>query len=343
MPAITRPTLTYLAEFGVRDGSSSVNTKSTSEVTGTRKFMGLWSERQSLAKYFLGTSEIEWDGGGAAGGNPVRLRRLIPMKFSDNDSSSLPTWYATRITVEHNHRISGATILAGDGSTRANYRKVCFTVHYEKPKFYIADDTTIDADHEYLRWTEWPKGRHQADVLALKAGSAKYKNAGATGADGKLVPYGSNRVQPQTRIAFIWRDLPPSLLSFFQGTAIPWQTRLMGTGVSIPYVGTINSTAMGSFAAGSLYLQDWEWDVRSSPVDDPSWDLGVRYDVTFNMIHRPTPGGWNSLFYSDPNGADSGYYYYSRANTYHAPGAVPDYDSLYNEREFKNLWKVQTV
>lgn len=339
MPAIVRPTLTYLAEFGVRDGSSSTSTKSTSEVTATRKFIGLWSERASIADYFLGHPEIEWNALGPFGGEPVRLRRLTPLAHPEATN-----FYATRITVEHNHKVNGATLIAGDASKAANYRKVVFNVIYEKPKYDVLQDADILPEQEYLRWTEWPKGRTQADVLTFKAGSGTYRNAGGTGASGQLNPYGQNRVQPVNHLAFIWRDLPPALITFFTGQAIPWQLRMLGDPAApadILMPGTINLTTFAKFGPGTLFLQNWEWDERPAPVNDPSWTLGVRYDITFNILHRPTPGGWNSLFYSDPNGAKSGYYYFSRSDTYHAPGAVPDYDSLYNEREFRDLWKVQ--
>ncbi len=271
----------------------------------------------------------------------MRLRRLTPLPYSDDQNAVSPAWYARRITVDHNHAVRGATLIVGDGSKAATYKKVVFTVHYEKPKFYVADDAATAADEEYKRWTEWPKGRAEADVLTFKAGAMTYQNSGGSGASNQVTPYGANRVMPLSRIAFIWRELPPGIISLFQGTPIPWQLRLMGDGVVDPYVGTINKTKIGYFNPGTLYLKDWEWDETPSPVDDPAWSLGIRYDVTFNMIHRPTPGGWNWTFYSDPSKGNSGFYYNSRSKTYHGPGTVPDYDSLYNEREFKNLWKVQ--
>jgi len=109
------------------------------------------------------------------------------------------------------------------------------------------------------------------------------------------------------------------------------------------YIGTINRTEIFRIPPGKGLLVSVKPMMRSSPVDHVDWDIGARYDISFTLEVCPLSAGWNGLYWNDVLGFGSDYYFVSRGGStvYYAPGTVPDNASLYNEREFRDLFKVQ--
>lgn len=111
------------------------------------------------------------------------------------------------------------------------------------------------------------------------------------------------------------------------------------------FCNSINKDDFLIFPAGSACFTRWRPMQRACPVSDPDWEIGVTWDVEYTLSWRTSPGGWNSIYdQGDPqNGFPPRYDYVSREvpPVVRAPGTVPDDGSLYLERDFRSLFKVQ--
>jgi hypothetical protein len=154
-----------------------------------------------------------------------------------------------------------------------------------------------------------------------------------------VVPF--NKPLQQTCMTFrcTWHRLPADLLDW--NAPGPWLVRMLGEAAAgdVTWMNTVNKTAIWGFDPGTLLVTAWEPERRSMPFGT------YEYDVHFTMVWRPQ--GHNFLFYNDLDDAGaSGYFFVAREEptgtlTYEAPGSVTDGVSLFNEREFRDLFKVQ--
>lgn len=330
-----RPTLSYLNEIGVRDGTSDLASYGGSDNAATRKFRGRWEERNLIAPYFLGNVRI----------GSERLERITPLPHP-----TAPNFFASYITVDRNHKVNGKELGVTDVATSATYLAVDFTVHYTKPKYRVLTDEECPADEEYRRWMDLPETRPHANVLTVPVGGIQFIRPDGLGPTGSLpltVPYNLAIVQSQVGFTFWWRDLPFDLYDP-DATPSKWWKRLTGgteEGEEVAsYLFTTNRSLWKGMPPGTMLLNSARMIPRPSPVDGElgkEWDIGQRWDVAFEVSFLATKGGWNSAYYNDRNGTNSGYYYATRTGDHYYPGTLAtDNVSLYNEREFADLTKV---
>ncbi len=371
MPPLARPILSKLAERGVKDGSSQTATLGLAEVTCRRKFTCAWTESADAAKHFLGYARIDRD----AGGEPVRLRRLLPAPHPDDAAL-----VATALTVTANYQwlaARGANAAApgsrtnrlADQSVGSSYKKLDFEVQYERPMYDLREDADTSINEEYKRYVDFLEPRPATEVQTLPGHTLSYVLAPGQAAPAVFtsgsppataaslpIPGTVPLIQTLRDIPVVWKRLPADFYSFFDpGPAV---RRLTGDPAASPpvrpYVGTVNKTAFGPYPAGSLLVHDWKPVrrpapfVQYAPVEGGGYrwvSPAVEWDVEYTFRYRPSLH--NFVFLNDLRASGSsaplraGYYYASRSKTYYAPGSVPDGDSLFCEREFRDLFKVQ--
>ena len=186
-------------------------------------------------------------------------------------------------------------------------------------------------------------------------------------------------IQPIRDVYAVWKRLPADFYSFFSTspwldriTGTPNATTPIK-----PYIGTVNKTQFGSYPAGTLLFTNWEPIRKPAPFvlytgspGSMTWiSPAVEWDIKFTFRYKPN--GHNYIYLNDmaipppavsppppppppavppppppplvpppPPTLRSGYYYVSRTGVFNTSGNVPDGDSIFNEREFRDLFKV---
>jgi hypothetical protein len=323
---ITRPGGSGITELGT-DGSSPTEVVGVDESNAARKFRCAWGSRFNTAKRYIGTQQILYDT--AIPPAPVRLERLTPLAHPDTNVS----WFAVKVESITGHKVLGKRVLPDEASANT-FGEADVSIRYDPVPYKVLDDAGVAADEEYRRYVSFSNWRQTSDVLLLPSGCMKYTKSGGGGPHGSVVPFNTPLQQPCLQFRATWHRLPEDLLNWT--TPGPWLKRILGDSASgtKTWMNTVNKSRIFGFDIGTLAVFSWEPERRSMPFG------AFEYDVHFEMGWRAQ--GWNYIWYNDlTTPADSGYYYVSRAGTFHAPGSVPDGDSLYSERETSYLFRVQ--
>lgn len=337
---IVRPTLSFLAERGVRDGSSREETFAPDNAVGRQKFWVPWASRYDGAKAIVGYSQIA-----RVGGAPDRLERLPPLPYWPYvGGAPLPdevkNWRAKEVVSVRGFKWTGAAQSPAEygGGWQATYDKAELEVSYAPVPYSCAVDDDVNLAFEFKRFFWQETTRPSASFISMPTGVLKYTQI----LDNKaVVPYGTTVIEPMEEIKWRWVNLPYDILKLNE----PWRQRLMsgdGSSGDLSYIGCINKELWpqiddgGGYPKGSLLLTEWEPVIKMNALGMMS------VDVIFTTLFTPRPGGHNALWYNDPTGSLSGYYYVSRENpaVYRSPGTVPRNGSLYNEVKFSNLTRV---
>ena len=361
---ITRPTLTYFTDIGVRDGSSQTAVLGLGEVSTTRHVVVKWGEAQQAAQSLLGYSRITPGSGG-------RLERLLPL-WHPLDPSLIPV----RVALERNHQFlkglganlnvpGSLTNTLSDGSVGSVYKKVCLRIEYQRAMFDLKEDADTPRDAEAGRYVDWGVPEPVTNAMTTPGHLLHYTvPPGQTppalwqGQTSFGLSFNVPRIETGFRLAVRWLRLPAPLWQPL--TPGPLVQRLVGdphgSPPQRPYIGTVNKTQFGPYKPGQLLLEGWSVERRPAPFvlytgtqNNPPGYLSpaVEFDFVYNMAYRPY--GHNFVYFNDyrapgqtgPTGSQ--YCYVSRTKTYHAPGSVPPNDSLFDEADFNDLFKVYAL
>lgn len=317
---ITRPTLTKLAELGVRDGSSPRESFAPDNSTVTAEFHVNWSERLNAVVYFLGYAQLATSSSPTA---VTRLERLTPMPHPDVPGSM----FATTCPDSPHHKWAGKRSSL-DGAARNTFEMTKLRVGYEHVPFVVAEDSEVTATQEWRRFV-YPKAvEPKVEPLNLPTGAFEYATEDGAAPDGLAIPYGKTINLQLTRFTLCWASLPAAMYSF--GTdPIAWQKRVWGWPAEDikPLIGRVNSHDWLAWPAGTLLLENVVPIVRRHPTIGRAWD----FDVI--LVHNPV--GWLNAYYLDrtsTSGASrSGWYQaVSAPNQYFDVPDMPDDRGLYN-------------
>jgi hypothetical protein len=120
--------------------------------------------------------------------------------------------------------------------------------------------------------------------------------------------------------------------------------RINGTtdGSERSYLGTVNSVPFpgpDGYPAWSLLLTEARPIRKISPLGR------VQFDLALTTAFRPTPCGWQGLYFSDTNtanGDQSGWYYvgHGESPTFYTPGTLLNDKALYDERDLHDILNV---
>lgn len=339
---LVRPTLTKFAERGVRDGSSPTEAFATDGSAATRLFFVKWSERFLAASAILGYADI-----GYTGITPDGLRRLTPLIHPD--TTVFPQlWYASAITKVEGHKFTGNRI-GSDTSIANTFKWAKIEVQYEQLGYLVIDDTativpgTADAfswpGDEYRRWVSFGEPRTSTDYVTLPGNILKYaRSAGTAVPHNRPIPFNVGISLPIMELPVTWHKVPYDIFNPNLSSAIsnPWPTRIWGDASTLPYLGSVNKTTFLNRPPGTLLFSN----IR--PIPRKSAFLRPEYDIEFTFAFDPH--GWNYKAYISVGAATEWISVVKESSpgavTYYAPGSVPDGMSMYNEREFRDLFKV---
>lgn len=343
MPVITRPTLTYNAERGVRDGSSEVISYSNGGSSVARQEWVNWADRYKAGKFFLGYSALEYVSG--TSGPIAALRRLTPMPHPNagNAVDDVGQFYAMKMPRIKPYKATGQ-VTGADGLSRATFTKAEIEITYENPGYAVLTEADITVsgvwqNQEYRRFLRIMEPTQTVSYITLPGGTLKYITSTGTGAaNGKAIGANVGKVFPVNQEKYLWCRLPydlynPSALSV-------WAKRIWGDPASpstIPLIGCVNKTSFFGRAPGTLLLQN----VRPIPRDAM---FGGVYEWDFEVQLAYNLNGWNKLYYypaGTVGASDRGFFLVGAGTTYYAPGSVPDNYSIYNEREFSAIFDVR--
>lgn len=325
---ISRPSIDFLNEGGSADGSSPAENFAPDASTADRVIRCPWGQRFDAVVSFLGYSQI------GAGG----LERLTPQPHPD-----LPgMMYATKSQIKGwKFTASRAAI---DGTTANQFSKAHVTLGYEHVPYAVKEDYgdpggngISGPNNEWERFTYVAAVRSEAEYLSLPVGGLKYQGVSGQ-VKGSPVPYGIGKIISIQAFDLKWVQLPYDLYSLVSATA--WQTRIWGDpGTSTkPLIGRINKTQLFNWPPGTALLENVEMEPKKHPTIGLSWDITFKFKLNLNANGK----GWNWLYFFSPNPSIANWYFVGKnsSNTTYAPGTVPDGESLYDEVELKDCWKV---
>lgn len=253
----------------------------------------------------------------------------------------------------------------------AKYESAIVTVNYAQYRFLPWGDGRATAEamaDETGRYTEVTDPKSSAEYLQLPGMVLYYTRPDQELDEGGIlgpmpaglsIPYGTGLILPQEEITVVWRRVPYEVFDplgqgdygsgggWFGGSGAganlsPLYKRIYGDPEDpddedkLPYLGTINKTAIFGRAAGTLMFSGVDPVRRSGPTPDTfEWDLHYKF------LYDPNRG-WDRKYYhpNTKDSAEAGWYYVSRTAVNYAHGSIPDKDSQYNEREFRDLWVV---
>jgi hypothetical protein len=248
-----------------------------------------------------------------------------------------------------------------DQSIGSAYDKAILELSYERPMYKLLEDHECPADQEYLRYVDWGDSPQPTEeVFTMPGHTLNFIAQSGTPFGGSAsLPVGYNvpKIFPMIDFQVTWKRLPAEIFDvYFPG---PWLLRMVGNPNNpsmVPYQGIVNRTPFLTFPAGTLLLKSWRPIRKPAPFtlfNTPfpggpmTWaSPSVEWDIEFTF--RYDPKGHNYKFYVDPvppggsrsNAGNSGLYFVGAGTTWYPPGNVPDRYSLFNEREFADLFVV---
>jgi hypothetical protein len=314
--------------IGVRDMSHVIESRRVDENVMTRTFLVKWSERFNFIEHVIGDSKLWTDAG------TTKLSRLLPDSTFGRHPESTQIM-ATRIDEIRAHDVGADNLAQFPQSTKAR-----ITVFYEQVPFQIKSDAAATSERD--RFTS--RGQSSMDLEAITVPGAAFKYVSAAGAGGPgggapvPVPFNLSFMRPVHRFEMIWHNLPNDL---YQTGGALYRRLFIGTGDSIPWLGTVNEesisfTAIGNYEPGQLLLEGVIDRQFKSPLVSTGLS-GMKWDIGFKFAY--TPRTWMKLFFWDAaNPANSDYYLVTNDATNYAINAVPDKTGLFNMRDFNDLF-----
>lgn len=346
MPVIARPTLTYIAERGVRDGSGEIISYSPGGSSISRAVWVNWAQRYRAAKFLLGYATLEYVTG--TSGPIAALRRLTPMPHPNagNAVDDVGQFFAMKISRIKPYKPLGQVTGADTLSRTTNYR-ADIELTYENPGYAVLSEADITVggiwqNQEFRRFLRIMEPAQTVTHVTLPGGTMRYIDPAGVVGTGKAhtKPIGTNvgKTFPVNQEKYLWCRLPydlynPSALS-------AWAKRIWGdpaTPATIPLIGTVNKTTFLGRGPGTLLLQN----VRAIPKEAM---FGGVYEWDFEVQLAYDLNGWNRLYYypaGSVGASERGFFLVGAGTTYYAPGSVPDNYSIYNEREFSAIFDVR--
>jgi hypothetical protein len=313
--------------IGVRDRSMAVESRRIDENVMTRPFFVKWSQRFNFMNLCLGDESLYTAGG------VTKLSRLLPdSRFGRHTTQ-------TQIAATHVEDVSPHPVPTEDADRFPTATKAKVVIAYAHARWDMRTDAASVIGGEITRFVSRSQmSRSQFQAFTLPGGAFKYTTAGGGIPHGTLVPQNVSFQRPIQRFDVTWHHLPYALYN----TGALWTRLYAGTGDGIPWLGTVNDRALvnsdwGTYAGGTLLLEDVEERLYVSPLGASAHPDGLRWDITFKFAFAPR--GWLSLFLFDPAipGA-SGWYAVSCNGTFYTPLTIPDGQGLYNTRDFNALF-----
>lgn len=349
---ITRPVITKLAEYDVRNGQSQRATLGLGEVSLTRRFMVKWEETDLVAQHFLGWSRV-------SGG---RLERLLPAAHPDD-----PALVATRISLDYGHKFLEGQPAQTDQSTKALYAKACITVEYQRPDYTLLEDADTPADEEWRRYTTVADMEATGDSITQPGHTLRLLKPGGTsplGGTALNVPYNIPKTFVSSRVLFTWKRLPANFVDWWDDSADgqPWLDRVLGDPLAgppvEPYLGCVNKYKLGRFRPGQLMFTRFRVVRKPAPfvtnIEGPEGELSWQspaMEQDLEMEFKFVPQTHLKLYYADSppisgtrtTAGASGWYYAGAGTSYYSVESTPDNYSLANVRDLRHLWRVNAV
>jgi len=332
MPALTYPDQTEInlwgvTEQGVRDGSSPVDRLEINASSSERVFRCNWDYRANFIQWMLGYGET-WDDAGT-----TRLSRLLPQVHP-----YYPDLIATKVTQVKGFKWTGNEVPDVGGAYSytdqqlSRFDKAEVTVLYEHRTFDLAEDVVIyDGLTEFDRYVVRGDVQPGAEYLQLPGAALKYKRSSGSSAPNDFpIPFSPGKILPQERFTLTWHRVPENVWTPDSG--LYDYVYGLNAYAGVPAYGAINKTTFYGRPPGTVLLENLRPILLRSPLGI-GWEYDIEYHFAFN------PRGWNYLYHWDPAGTASGWYFVT-SGSYEAPGSVTNDKSIYNEREFSNLFSV---
>lgn len=266
-----------------------------------------WSDRWYQVKAICGFPLAVDPGDGGF----WKLSRFLPERHPE-----MPDLVATSVaSIKAVGLTPGAPVKidTADGSI-ANYTSARLEVEYERPKYFVKEDSEVAFTSEYDRFTSY-ETRAGGDYLSLPLGSLKWAQGPAAGTP---YPAGSGVIVPTIDYVWTWRQIPVDYVNQSDYTRL---------------IGRVNNSTFAGKSRHTLLLTGVEFTYVFSPTGALCYD--IQYTVRFNKF------AWTRFLYWQ----DGQYYLATRSGTNYSladgGSAIPDGEAMYDESSYGLLFTLK--
>lgn len=310
---------------GVRDGSHPTHRRGMRGCSTDRSFYCATAHFESFLAYMLGAVRTYTNADGK-----IAVSRLLPQTFPKKDRLTCMSLAESKGQPEN-----GAGVDNADGVP--TYPRTECRFLYEVVPYYLKTDLEMQetGKNESDRYLEELGSKIDVKYLTLPGGSMRLATGAvdANRAKGTPIPYAIGSPQVTSNYALkVWRF---PYAAWGAGSArYELAMGVPGVPSKAPYIGSVNATTFFGNPPGTLLLLDVEEEIMFDQLgDDLVWNL------TFRFLKKPRGHNWFFFFQTNPQGTiPSGWYFASIDGEERIPGNIDDDTSLFNEREFADLF-----
>ena len=284
----------------------------------TRRYSCAWDQRYAAAFMLTGYASSYQDGDGK-----VRISRLLP---DQHPNGSRFNWFCTKVAIDP-YCYLGVIDPADFGQSVPRFKRAELTATYELLPFSLAEDDSLTADQEYLRYVVKPglpgaEISTESNYIPMAGGSQNFTTLdGTTEPAGVPIPYGIGYTENTSKFKIIFRRVPQDLWG--PGTTLHDRVKGDGTPGNRGYIGSLNLTTFFDMPPLTAKLEG----VEEKQLPDNS-GLGYAWDIEYRFLRKNVPYGHLGFLYlaSTSGGTFNGYYQALAGQRRHAPRRDPRRD-----------------
>jgi hypothetical protein len=314
------------------EGDHTTETLSPNGNGVVRRYRCNWEERYAAALVLVGAAVGYTNGDGERA-----VSRLLPDQYVGLPDQN---WACTGVRILP-FKFAGTVDSVDYGQPIPAFVKATIEATYEELPYDLLNDGGFTS--EFQRYTVTP-GYPGADIsaesnyISFPGGILNFATPDGTSSPaGVPVPYGVGRSETVTNKNYVWKRVPLDVWG--PGTALTTMVRGDGSTDNLGYINTLNLTTFDGHPPLTLKLVGVEEKLLLDPLG-----LSYAWDIVYKMQERAVPYGHLGFIFYDATATSStpGEYYQvlstSTGVLTRTAAEIADGYSLFNVREFANLW-----
>lgn len=312
-----------LQSRGIRDGSHPTFARSMNSSTVRAVYFCAKDKLEDVITYFLGAAVAYNPGSG------YRLSRLMPQTWPGK-----PNVAATQVV-----SAKGFKFVKDDPAVtqfpKPDYDRMEVEFLFEVVPFDLQTDAALEEGDERGRYVQALPTESDANYVTLPGfGGMTYRTQDALPPHNTTVPLNLGMTVITGIVSKKWHRLPKTNC-WSPGSAL-WN-RFYGDpeAGTLPYIGTVNKSAIYGYKAGTLLLMPPSEEIVYDPVTD-----SFVTNLTIRWQHKPQLHNWFPAMLKVAGVSVAKWAFVSNDGNYYNTSALPDGRSIFNAREHVQLFSI---